>query len=226
MRPKIHALSTTDGAGTEIAGGITVPRTVDSTAPSHDHDPLSSSHDRLPSAAASPFADTNVRRGMSGTGLERAIATHGGISDGAIGDGDKSKSDGHRAELQSDLGDAAGDDGPTAVHGCQMGALSATLPNDIEGRSAAAAGTILDATVPAAFGAMVHLLGHHRAPRGRASAQQTTHGRQSDKPGARPYSGYNMSIQATVPRFRRVRLHEGSGVVYARDSGLARNPAH
>lgn len=64
----------------------------------------------------------------------------------------------------------AGDDGPTAVHGCQMGALPASLPNDIEGRPAVAAGTILDAAVPPALGAMVDLLGHHRAPRGRASA--------------------------------------------------------
>lgn len=66
MRPKIHALPTTDGAGTETTGGITVPRTADPTAPSHDHDPLSGSHDRLPSAAATPSADINVRRGMSG----------------------------------------------------------------------------------------------------------------------------------------------------------------
>lgn len=66
MRPKIHALPTTDGAGTETAGGITIPRTADPTAPSHDHDPLSDGHDCLPSAAASPSADTNVRRGMSG----------------------------------------------------------------------------------------------------------------------------------------------------------------
>lgn len=66
MRPKIHALPSTDGAGTETAGGITIPRAVGSAAPSHDHDPLSGGHDRLPSAAASPSADTNVRRGMSG----------------------------------------------------------------------------------------------------------------------------------------------------------------
>jgi len=66
MRPKIHALPTTDGAGTETAGGITIPSAAGSTAPSHDHDPLSGGHDRLPSAAASPFADINVRRGMSG----------------------------------------------------------------------------------------------------------------------------------------------------------------
>jgi len=83
----------------------------------------------------------------------------------------------------------AGNDGPSVVHGCQMGALSATFPNDIEGRSVVAAGTIVDAVVPAALGAMVHFLGHHRAPRGRASAQQTTHGRQPDEPRARPYSG-------------------------------------
>lgn len=66
MRPKIHALPTTDGAGTETAGGITVSRTVGLTAPSHDHDPLSDGHDRLLGVAAFPPADTNVRRGMSG----------------------------------------------------------------------------------------------------------------------------------------------------------------
>lgn len=83
----------------------------------------------------------------------------------------------------------AGDDSPTAVHGCQMGALPAAFPNDIKGRSAVAARTVLDAAIPPALGAMVHLLGHHRAARGRASAQQTTHGRQSDESGTRPYSG-------------------------------------
>lgn len=70
----------------------------------------------------------------------------------------------------------AGDDGPTAVHGCQMGALPASFSNNIEGRSAVAAGTILDAAVSSAPGTVVRLLGHHGASRGRASAQQTTHG--------------------------------------------------
>jgi len=59
----------------------------------------------------------------------------------------------------------AGDNGPTAVYGCQMGALPAAFPNDIEGRSIVAARTILDAIVLAALGAMVRLLGYHRAPR-------------------------------------------------------------
>lgn len=73
-----------------------------------------------------------------------------------------------------------------------MGTLLAPFPNDIEGRSAIATGTILDAAIPTAFGTMVRLLGHHRAPRGRASAQQITHGRQSDESGARPYSGLSV----------------------------------
>lgn len=52
---------------------------------------------------------TNDRPALpQGIGLERAIATHGGISDGADGDGGESEPDGHRAELQPDLGDAAG----------------------------------------------------------------------------------------------------------------------
>lgn len=67
--------------------------------------------------------------------------------------------------------DNAGNNGPAVVHGCQMGTMSAAVPNDIEGRPAATAGAILDATVPSAFGAVVHFLGHHRTSRGRASAR-------------------------------------------------------
>lgn len=49
-----------------------------------------------------------VRFVETGTGLERAIATHDGIFDGTDGDGNESESDGNRAKLQSDLGNVAG----------------------------------------------------------------------------------------------------------------------
>lgn len=89
-----------------------------------------------------------------------------------------------------------------------MGALPAAFPNDIEGRSVIAVGTILDAAVPTAFSAMVHLLGHHHTPRGRASAQQTTHGRQPDESGTRPYSGLSVLLFQVVMNDERRILNK------------------
>jgi len=56
-----------------------------------------------------------------------------------------------------------------------MGAMLATFPNDIQGRSIAVTGTILDAIVSSTLGTMVRLLGYHRAPRGRTNARQASH---------------------------------------------------
>lgn len=83
----------------------------------------------------------------------------------------------------------AGNNGPTIIHGCQMGAMPATFPNDIEGWSAVAIGTILDATVSLTLGAMVRFLGHHCAPRRRTSARQASYRRQPDESRTRSDSG-------------------------------------
>lgn len=85
-----------------------------------------------------------------------------------------------------------GNNGPAIIHGCQMGTMPATFPNDIERRSAVAVRTILDAIVSFTLGAMVRFLGHHRAPRGWTSARQTPYRRQPDESRTRSDSGLSI----------------------------------